>query len=597
MPLPESPAAEPEPQAPSMSLPPESPATTPLEPPTDPVQQFDLPPLPEPTSDLPGFSNPFRQYEGGSVPGWTYGGDTTLFNDYVQLTPAAPNKVGWIWSQEARKLDQWEVEFDFHVGGAQQRGGGGGLAFWWTSEAAVGGPTYGHTDSFRGLGIFLDTYEPSTTPVEGMVPSGGPEPYIVAIVNDGTPLGNADEPSHGLRVGGGTLAEKQVAVCFASYRNLPAVAKARVAWVDRSLKLWIDLDHTGSESHWQACLNTAPGDPRLDLVPEEGFFGMSASTGVYGDAHVVYSLQPSALSSAADVAPTLHVEAPGEAPVPATHAVKTEAADHQTNVTILTDEKTAEEGSPVLFPQHNPVHVPPTQNADDHLEHFLRALQTQGEIRDQLALVQETVSELSTSVPSKLGHVREELQELQKLQRETTAASTAKDGAVVTAAAAGGGVNHAADFDRATAQVAELSKAVGAMKAVMDSLDGKLFQQDKALATLKQEYKENHDQLLAQSKQLETLISAVSTTTGNIGTALSMVKDEVAGVKTMARASVSDVRSEAAMLSKAIADVKSSSGGSSSTFALAVCAQALVLAAFLFYRSMAGGGKRHSHLP
>ena len=86
----------------------------------------DLAPI-TPKQFASGFSNPFRQYEGGSIPGWAYGGDATLFNDYLSLTPASPNRVGYVWATHALEMPSWEVEFEFHIGGAQARGSGGGL--------------------------------------------------------------------------------------------------------------------------------------------------------------------------------------------------------------------------------------------------------------------------------------------------------------------------------------------------------------------------------------------------------------------------------------------------------------------------------------
>lgn len=144
------------------------------------IHEFDLKPLP--STHLPGFANPFRQYEGGSIPGWAYGWDTTLFNDYLSLTPAAAHKTGYAWMSSPITLSGgWEVEFDFHVGGAMTRGKGGGLAFWWTAEPAKPGPIYGHTDSFKGLVVYFDTYEPTG----GDSGLGDTEPYIAAVVNDG----------------------------------------------------------------------------------------------------------------------------------------------------------------------------------------------------------------------------------------------------------------------------------------------------------------------------------------------------------------------------------------------------------------------------
>ena len=76
------------------------------------------------------FSNPFQQYAGGVIPGWEYGGEATLASDYITLTPATPNKVGWVWAAEPAALGSWEVQLEMHIGGAAQRGAGGGMAFW-----------------------------------------------------------------------------------------------------------------------------------------------------------------------------------------------------------------------------------------------------------------------------------------------------------------------------------------------------------------------------------------------------------------------------------------------------------------------------------
>ena len=67
------------------------------------------------------FSNPFQQYAGGVIPGWEYGGEATLASDYITLTPATPNKVGWVWAAEPAALGSWEVQLEMHIGGAAQR--------------------------------------------------------------------------------------------------------------------------------------------------------------------------------------------------------------------------------------------------------------------------------------------------------------------------------------------------------------------------------------------------------------------------------------------------------------------------------------------
>ncbi len=34
-------------------------------------------------------------------------------------------------------------------------------------------------------------------------------------------------------------------MCFAAYRNLPHLVRARIVWADQKLQLWLDLDHSG----------------------------------------------------------------------------------------------------------------------------------------------------------------------------------------------------------------------------------------------------------------------------------------------------------------------------------------------------------------
>jgi len=128
--------------------------------PSPPPPVEELPPLPA-DMIVPklSFSNPFNQYDNGVIPGWQYGGEATLANDYISLTPAAPNKVGWVWSDEPVSMAAWEVQLEFHIGGQANRGAGGGMAFWFSAQQGRTGPIYGHEDNYEGLGVFFDTYE------------------------------------------------------------------------------------------------------------------------------------------------------------------------------------------------------------------------------------------------------------------------------------------------------------------------------------------------------------------------------------------------------------------------------------------------------
>lgn len=141
-----------------------------------------LPPLPT-ASVIPelSFSNPFSKYEQGVIPGWQYGGAATMTNDYVSLTPASANQIGWIWSANPIKLPAWEVQLDFHIGGLSDRGAGGGMAFWFTNQQGRSGPIYGHDDSYQGLGVIFDFYEADLSRGETS------EPFVVAMMNHGSP--------------------------------------------------------------------------------------------------------------------------------------------------------------------------------------------------------------------------------------------------------------------------------------------------------------------------------------------------------------------------------------------------------------------------
>jgi hypothetical protein len=70
---------------------PHAPAPTHTAPASPPVL-VDLAPL-HAKSLQAGFSNPFKQYEGGAIPGWHFDGDATLSNDFLALTSTAPREL------------------------------------------------------------------------------------------------------------------------------------------------------------------------------------------------------------------------------------------------------------------------------------------------------------------------------------------------------------------------------------------------------------------------------------------------------------------------------------------------------------------------
>ena len=113
----------------------------------------------------------------------------------------------------------------------------------------------------------------------------------------------------------------QVGVCFANYRNLKSIARARVVWAGARLQVWLDMEHSNS---WQLCLQTEKDDKRL-VMPSPAYFGITASTGDYADSHVLYSFSAAALDeNAKEISHTPQKDAH----VTKDHVVHHESADH-----------------------------------------------------------------------------------------------------------------------------------------------------------------------------------------------------------------------------------------------------------------------------
>jgi hypothetical protein len=113
----------------------------------------------------------------------------------------------------------------------------------YTSQQGRAGPIYGHDDTYEGLGIFFDTFEDAE--------NGTAEPFVVAMMNYGKPIGEGDTPDY---------YDNQVGVCFASYRNLPNMMAARIVWSDGRLQArdcHVAARVTRSTSTWAAAAHTA----------------------------------------------------------------------------------------------------------------------------------------------------------------------------------------------------------------------------------------------------------------------------------------------------------------------------------------------------
>ena len=104
----------------------------------------------------------------GNMVGWDY---KALINSYsfIRLTTDTPSSSGYLFSSTPFEAADWFVEFAFEIGG-ESRFAGDGMAFWWTERAFQAGAAFGHDESFKGLGVFFDTFRNGDHAVRDEIP-------------------------------------------------------------------------------------------------------------------------------------------------------------------------------------------------------------------------------------------------------------------------------------------------------------------------------------------------------------------------------------------------------------------------------------------
>ncbi|KAJ3195517.1 hypothetical protein HK101_011881 [Irineochytrium annulatum] len=177
--------------------------------------------------------------------------DAIPSEDYIRLTSSIGNMRGAVWAKSPNPHKHWQVHFAVNVYGRAYVGGDG-IALWYTKERAVEGPIYGNMDKWTGLGIFLDTSEPTENRFT---------PFLHGIVNDGYQQMENRKDYMTLSIGG----------CFRDYRNAPKPVWGRLTYANRTLRLDMDIRQDGYA--FTECF-TKTG---IDL-PAGYYFGVSAST-------------------------------------------------------------------------------------------------------------------------------------------------------------------------------------------------------------------------------------------------------------------------------------------------------------------------------
>jgi len=212
------------------------------------------------------FKGPNLVFKDGTVPFWEHSGAAIASKDQIRITPSIKSQKGRIWSKQALQSSDWEAEIVCRVNG-RGRVGADGMAIWFTEQIGTDGPVFGSNDHWKGLAIFLDSFD-----------NDGQQnnPYISVMVNDGTK--KFDHGRDGIT--------QQLGGCLRDFRNKPFPVRIKVEYKQRALTV---LYHNGLNSMTDASQFEICTRVENVELPHAGHFGVSAATGGLADDHDVLS--------------------------------------------------------------------------------------------------------------------------------------------------------------------------------------------------------------------------------------------------------------------------------------------------------------------
>jgi len=189
---------------------------------------------------------------GHQLPHFTIEGDVLTSTDYVRLVPSLQSMKGSLWCDLPVPYPEWQVEVTFSVTGRGKLGGDG-FAFWYTKDRLPLGNAMGAAPIFDGLMVLFDTYDNDNK---------RNNPYVGAILNDGTSEFDPETDGSNLVFGG----------CTINVRNTAVPTKARITYAKETLTVEIDPSSNGAV--FQLCF-------KQDGVslPHNYYVGMTAATG------------------------------------------------------------------------------------------------------------------------------------------------------------------------------------------------------------------------------------------------------------------------------------------------------------------------------
>ena len=97
-------------------------------------------------------------HKDGTIPFWVHSGSAIASNEQIRITPSLKSQKGSIWSKTALNSSDWEIEVTMKISG-RNRIGADGMAIWYTEQIGSEGNVFGSNDYWKGLGIFLDSFD------------------------------------------------------------------------------------------------------------------------------------------------------------------------------------------------------------------------------------------------------------------------------------------------------------------------------------------------------------------------------------------------------------------------------------------------------
>ncbi|VDL60193.1 unnamed protein product [Hymenolepis diminuta] len=199
--------------------------------------------------------------------GWTTYGTTMISPSFVRLTADQKGSTAGISNIYPLHSRDWEVIIDFKVFGSKGTLFGDGFAFWYTDTPIKPGNALGAEVTFKGLGIFYDTYSNHNSG------HGHDYPYVSCMVNNRSIAYDHDHDGN----------QTQLAGCHSSFRNKNHKTRTRITYSKNTLTVDMDVNH---QNEWKNCISL--GGVHL---PTGYYLGISAATGDLTDTHDILSLK------------------------------------------------------------------------------------------------------------------------------------------------------------------------------------------------------------------------------------------------------------------------------------------------------------------